>query len=81
MLLYYSHSLNWVGAKGGWGGGFFFLDIKGNFEMSDKKADFSGEFDSGTKNVRDAVKKRDFVGIDILTRSSGKIKKYINLVG
>ena len=49
--------------------------------MSDKKADFSGEFDSGTKNVRDAVKKRDFVGIDILTRSSGKIKKYINLVG
>ena len=26
--------------------------------MSDKKADFSGEFDSGTKNVRDAVKKK-----------------------
>ena len=42
--------------------------------MSDKKADFSGEFYSGTKNVGDAVKKRDFVGIYILTRSSGKTK-------
>ena len=30
--------------------------------MSDKKADFSGEFDSGTKNVRDAVKKKGFCG-------------------
>ena len=43
--------------------------------MSDKKADFSGEFYSGTKNVGDAVKKRDFVEINILiTRSSGKTK-------